>query len=302
VLAGPPNCDAKGNLYLKTTPDGVSAIHKLNSKGERIALFQPKSPGLQIDFSAYFSIGPDGDLYELVYPHEISRYVLVYGMKGNLKSTIKLQPGFAFMPYRLAVFPSGDLLVSGLEYDKDRNNRVMWPFNGIFSQDGTLRKELVLEDDNTIHDMAVYGDMRVISGHNPSSNHAVSWGSAETGPDGNVYLMRRLSPATFYAISADGRVVRRFTVDPGREDFMPFSMHIGGNRIAVLFHQPQTGDEIIKIVDLAGREISTYDESVVNGEQPLGLAFACYASNPERLTFFETTEDNKLELTVARPY
>jgi hypothetical protein len=301
ALAGPPKCDSHGDIYLKTTPDGVSAIHKLDAKGERIALFQPKLPSLQIDFSAYFSIAPNGDLYELVYPHEISRYVLAYGPNGNLKSTIKLQPGFAFLPHRLAVFPSGDFLVSGLEYDKDRDNLVMWPFNGIFSTDGTLRKELVLADDEMIHDMAASGDPRVISPQNPASNHAVSWGAAETGPDGNVYLMRRLSPAIFYAVSAGGEVVRRFTVDPGKEDFMPFTMHLGGDRIAVLFHQPQTREEIIKVVDLKGREIATYDEPVTNGEQALGLAFVCYAQNPERFTFLETAEDNKLEFLIAKP-
>ena len=71
ALAGPPKCDSHGDIYLKTTPDGVSAIHKLNAKGERVALFQPKSPSLQIDFSAYFSIAPNSDLYELVYAREI---------------------------------------------------------------------------------------------------------------------------------------------------------------------------------------------------------------------------------------
>lgn len=301
ALAGPPNCDAEGNLYLKTTPDGINAIHKLDANGRRIALFQPRSAGLQIDFSAYFSIAPDGDVYELVYPHEISRYVLVYDARGTLKSTIKLQPGFAFMPYRLAVFPSGDLFVTGMEYDKDRNNRVMWPFNGVFSNDGLLRKELVLEDDEMIHSMGASGDPRVTSAGNPSSNHAVTWGAAETGPDGNVYLMRRLSPAIFYAVSVGGKVVRRFTVDPGKEDFMPFTMHLAGDRIAVLFHEPQTGEEIIKVVDLKGREIATYDEPVVNGEQPLGLAFVCYGHNPERFTFLETADDDRLKLLIAKP-
>jgi len=176
----------------------------------------------------------------------------------------------------------------------------MWPFNGIFSSDGTLRKELVLEDDEMIHDLAESGDARVTSAQNPSSNHAVSWGAAETGSDGNVYLMRRLSPAIFYAISPGGTIVERFTVDPGQPDFMPFTMHIAGNRIAVLFHQPQTGDEVIKVVDLKGREIETYYQPANNGEQPLGLALVCYTNNPERFTFFET-DDNRLELTIAKP-
>ena len=47
-----------------------------------------------------------------------------------------MQPGFPFSPSKIAVFQNGDLLVTGLEYDKDRNNKTMWPFPGIFSSDG----------------------------------------------------------------------------------------------------------------------------------------------------------------------
>ena len=115
----------------------------------------------------------------------------------------------------MAVFPSGNLLISGLEYDHDRKNSVMWPFTGIFGSDGALLKEVKLEDDDAIHDMALSGDQRVSSFTNPSANHAVEFSKMEAGADGNIFLMRWLTPAIFYAISPGGAVVRRFTVDPG---------------------------------------------------------------------------------------
>jgi hypothetical protein len=88
------------------------------------------------------------------------------------------------------LFPSGDLLVSGLRYDRDKNNHVMWPFTGIFSSDGTLLKEVTLEDDDDIRNLAASGDARVSSTTNPYGNHAVEFGQSEAADDGNIYLIR----------------------------------------------------------------------------------------------------------------
>ena len=293
-------CDAKNNLYFMTAPDGVRGIHKLNASGERIGLFLPDSPGVKIDFPQSFSITPDGYVYQLIHAHEATRYVFVYRPDGTLKSTISLQAGSAFDPHVLAVFPSGDFLVSGLEYAKGRDDPIMWPFSRIFSADGTVRRELKLRDDEQIHDLAAAGDPRVTPADRPSSNRAVSGGTAESGPDGNVYLMRRLSPAIIYAISPGGEV-RRFTVDPGQPDLMPVGMHVGGDRIAVLFWHPQTGEETLKVIDLRGHQVASYEEPTVNGAGQLGLAFACYARNPDRFTFLETGNEHRLRLLTATP-
>jgi hypothetical protein len=44
----------------------------------------------------------------------------------------------------------------------------------------------------------------------------------------------------------------------------------------------------MKIVDLAGHEIATYDQARVDGKpksDSLGSAFACDTANPQRFTF-----------------
>ena len=78
-------------------------------------------------------------------------------------------------------------------------------------------------------------------------------------------------------------------------------MHIAGNRIAVAFFQPQTMEQRIKIVDLEGHEIATYDELRINGKPKylLGIAFACYTENPQRFIFLTTGNDNRLNLQTA---
>src|ERR1700683_235917 len=293
-------CDSDGNLYLRGEPDGVPGIVKLNAKGERLAVFQPKSADLKVDRGGAFSVAPDGDVYQLIWAREISRYVFVYRPDGTIRSEIKLQPGFAFSPNRVAAFPSGGLLVSAVERDHDPNNPVMWPFEGIFSSSGTLLKELTLEDDDKLRDMATSGDKRVVLPTDPSSNLAFAAGFAETGPDGNVYLMRRTSPAIFYAISPGGSV-RRFVFDPGESDFMPSRIQMSGGKIAILFRKELTMDEFLSVVDLKGHEIATYSEPVIAGRHALGPAFVCYADNPERFIFLTTTEDHKLGLVIAKP-
>jgi hypothetical protein len=296
----PLTCDNDGNLYLQSEHFGVSGIRKLNAKGERTALFQPNAnPDLKIDGVGYFALSPSGELYQFVFPHEMARYVMVYKSDGSYKSVIKLQPGFPWIPSSLAAFPSGNLLVSGLEFDRDAKNGVMWPFTGIFSSDGTLLKEVKLEDDDAFRDLAASGDARVTSGTNPQANHAVEFGQMQAADDGNVYLMRWITPTIFYAISPGGEVIRRFVVDPGDESYRPSAMHVAGNRIAVLFFQPQSMEERMKIVDLEGHEIATYDELREKGKPILGLAFACYTENPQRFTFLTTGDGERLNLQTV---
>jgi hypothetical protein len=297
-------CDSDGNIYLLTDAAAVSAIHKLNARGDRVALFDASlNPDLKIDVAAYFALDVDwGSVYQLVYPHEIGRYVFVYGSDGSFKSAVRLQPGFAFMPNKLAVFPSGQFLISGLEYDADKT-AAMWPFTGIFAADGRLLKEIELEDDKTLHDMAASGDTRVSSASNPQGNRAVSNGQVQIGSDGNAYLMRWTNPAIFYVISPGGEVVRRFTVDPGESGSWPFTMQLYKNRIAVLFGELQTGDTIVKVTNLEGQDVVTYQVPTAGLETTSGLtvALACYTENPTRFVFVGANDAGKLQLLTAEP-
>ena len=299
----PMKCDGDGNLYFQSNP-ALPAIHKLNPKGERLALFSPTAnPDLKIDFSMAFAVAPGGDLYELVFPHEITRYVFAYKADGRLAATVKLEPGFAWSPHRLAVFPDGNLLVSGSEYDKDPL-APRWPFTGIFASDGRLLKEVKLKADNTLHEMAVTGDARVAVTGNTTANRAVDLSELEVGGDGNAYLMRWTNPALFYVISAGGEVVREFAVDPGDSAYRPGAMHVTQNRIAILFWDKQNDDRLMKIVDLEGHDLATYEELRANGRpvnEPIGAVFACYTLNPERFTFFGSDDNGRVQLWIAAP-
>jgi len=301
----PLRCDGEGNFYLREDAQARSPIHKLNAKGENLAVFDATSnPNFKVDVAGYFAPDPDGgDLYEIVFPHEITRYVFIYKSDGSFKSAIKLQPGFPFNANQLAVFPTGQLLIAGQEYDADRT-AAMWPFTGIFAADGRLLKELELEDDKTLHDMAASGDTRVAVPGAPHANRAIGGGQVEVAADGNAYLMRRTNPVIFYAISPGGEVVRRFTIDPGDSRTLPDHMHVYKDRIAVWFWKTPSSDQMMEVVDLEGHHIATYDAPNPDPKatsRSLGAAFACYTENPARFVFLGATDDDRLQLVIAEP-
>jgi len=301
----PVRCDSDGDLHLPVEIVERPVIQKLSPKGERKALFEASNgPDVKVSAAAWYAIEPGGgDLYQLILStREITGYIFAYKSDGSFKSAVKLQAGFPFSPSRLAVFPSGQFLVAGEEYDADRK-AMKWPFTGIFAADGTLLKELKLEDDEVLHDMAASGDWRVTLPTNSQSNLAIDYGSLEMGDDGNAYLMRWTNPTIFYAISPGGEVVRRFTVDPGDTGFRPAAFHMTKGRIAVFYMDRQTGDRLMKIVGSDGQDIATYvaprSDIKKNGE--IGTSFACYTEDPTRFTFLGADDNRKLQFLIAEP-
>jgi hypothetical protein len=304
--AEPLRCDVDGNFYLRVQLDVEPAIRKFNAAGIQKALFRPSLISeLNVRFTSYFSVREGGEVDQLVFPSKSEdSYVVTFKSDGTYKSKAKLQPGFNFRPFQLATFPSGQWLVAGLRNDENPTVHVKWPFTGIFSEDGTLLKEVMLSDDKQIHKRAAGGDPAVVPKGRHYGNTTIELGAAAAARDGNIYVMRRFSQAIIYAISASGDVVRRFSVDPGNHDFHPVSMQVAGDRIAVLFFKSRADnvalpeDLILKVVDLEGHSTATYDQI---GKAGVGIAFICYVPAREEFTFVITTKDKFLGFVIAKP-
>jgi hypothetical protein len=78
-------------------------------------------------------------------------------------------------------------------------------------------------------------------------------------------------------------------------------MHVSGNRIAVVFFQPQSRETRMKVVDLQGQEIGTVKVEGKPKPKPIGEAFACYTAYPGRFVFLSAGDDNNLQFLVAEP-
>jgi hypothetical protein len=303
-FAMPIECDLDGNIYLKTDNDGISSIHKLTPKGERAAAFMASAcPDIRVQVGGFFTVGLDNRVYQVAFPEdEPKRYVLVFNPDGSCHSKIKLDVALWFIPYQIATYPSGTMLITGLRSSADPEVQATWPYTALFSSSGSLLKAIDLEDDAELHKHAAAGDPKYSSPTNPSGNTAIARGVMQVARDGNVYLMRRVSPALIYGISEGGAVVRKITVDPGESDLMPSEMHIAGNRIAILFRNVRTNLTLLKVVDLEGKPIAEYAEPINNGKHILGAGFACYSYPPrDTFTFLATLEDRKLGFRIVEP-
>lgn len=294
-------CDDDGNIYLGNDNAG-GPIRKLNAKGELVNLFDLNAdPEVQVYGDGPYALSPDGELYAWVGNGKDGYYyALVFGTDGKYKRKIKLDPGFPWAPGPFAVFANGSLLMTGQEYDRDVR-RPMFPFTGIFRSDGRLLKEVSLEDDGRIHKMAEARDPKLTSAAVPDSNRAVAWGHVKPAKDGNLYIMRWLSPAVIYVVSPGAEVVRRLSVDPGSPRLMPVTMHISGNRIAILFRDEGSKEQIMKVVDLNGEEFATYLASGGDEKAQPGPAFACYLGATGRFLFLSADEEHRVLFRIVEP-
>jgi len=130
-------------------------------------------------------------------------------------------------------------------------------------------------------------------------NRAVSSGRARLGDDGNVYLMRRTSPATIYVIASSGDLLRTVSIEPANNGQMPFDMQVAGGRIAVEFSLSCSADHCeganLTVADATtGQKLSDYSE-----DKGIGGVFACYSAKPERFTFLRVGDDNRLQMIQA---
>jgi hypothetical protein len=302
LLVDVPQCDADGNLYLRNDIDFQSPIHKLSLKGEKKADFLASSssdlPQLppQLAHSGAFWVSEDGELYLEIMASMTEHDLLVFGKDGTYKSKVGIDNGSLWHLKKFAVFPSRDFLIAGEKWQKPEQNYA--PFTAIFSSRGTFLKELSLDDDAKIYQYTVAADSEFVP--HPGNNRAIFWGAIARAPDGNIYLMRWLSPAVIYAISAGGEVLRRFTVNPGDARSMPSSMRIAGDSIAIEFRNKDTKKQLFKVVDLEGRDRAIYEWPEFEGK-PLWLSL-CYFQNPVRFVFLDQAKDDIPVLRVAEPH
>jgi hypothetical protein len=285
---GHVRCDEKGNLYLRPYNSEMAISHsvlkgpiqKIDSDGNIVTTYSvsdavPNSSG-GVAGVAFFVSG-DGTLYRIVATNERkpTLYILKFGQDGSVDSAIHLQTDF-FVPYQLAVFKSGELLVSG-----GLGEKQIEAFTGIFDSTGKLiRKISNSEDEESTKKVQVDASLTFQGSGFISS--ALASGDVAPGSDGNMYLMRASSPAVIFAISPAGEVVKTFKVDSGDPQFTAITLRSAPGRLAVSFRRDQSPELFIKVVDFEGNVLAAYH---ANDRRLRAPFVACYV--PPAFTFFE---------------
>ncbi len=247
-----------------------------------------------------YAVRPNGGA-AMVHLDGATKVVDNFGPEGKRESAVRLErPPAPFFPSQIAVFPSGEILLAGMQYHPGYKAST-----AIYDPTGHLVKQFVLDGDAEIERAVEVGDARYTR-YPGGRNNAISQSVAITGDDGFVYLMRATSPATVYVISAAGEVVRKIMVNaPANEALPDFWIRVTKNKLAVKFRSgcdstlyPHSceGTAYTVVDATTGKRLAAYEA----GEDAAG-GTACYAPDPDRfLTFGLALDKHHLEIVEAQ--
>src|SRR5579863_8871489 len=253
TLVGSAKCDDDGNIYARTEHpgddnyDGTKApVQKIKPDGSVVESYKVTDAGTDISAMDFFVSG-DGKVYEDAWTQEGKFvHVLEFSGDGSLKTNIPLDPENSIYPYQIAVFRSGEFLVSGLH-----GLHLQTPITAVFDAKGKLIKNIYEPEDEESRQKAEAGDAAFIS-DSGYGNYYASHGDVALGSDGNAYLLRAVSPALIYVISPKGEAIRKMRIESRDPGWVARTIRPASGRLAVSFAQRGYLDGIIRVVDLEG--------------------------------------------------
>ncbi|MGD0570031.1 MAG: hypothetical protein ABSA78_16640 [Candidatus Sulfotelmatobacter sp.] len=300
-------CDGAGNVYVrrreveKPGQDRAAiAIRKISPEGNLVRTFRVLDafPRYRTD-GAVNIIGrsvfatADGRIFQAAAAPD-GIFVVEFAPDGSVKAKTKLATGPATTPWLLAVFKSGEYLLTATT---GKNN--LTPFTGVFSVDGQLVKRIYEPEDEDALRKASPADWESRPIGTVGGADFVSKGDVAAGSDGNVYLLHgTASPALVYVISAAGEVVRKLRIDAGDSGLLARSIKFYSGRLAVEFDRWFDFDahqNVIKVTDLEGNPIADYRIRPAEANHALYLA----GYGPEGFTFVPYENEDSFYLIKA---
>jgi hypothetical protein len=301
-------CDGAGNVYVRRNefekPGQERAalpIRKISPEGNLVGSFRVLSAftryrtdgGIDVVGRSVFAT-TDGKVFQAAIGND-GVYVVAFAPDGSVKAKTKLATGTATTPWLLAVFKSGEYLLTATT---GMDN--LTPFTAVFSTDGRLVKTIYEPEDEEARKKASPADWSPRPIGTIGGADFVSKGDVAAGSDGNVYLLHgTASAALVYVISPAGEVVRKVRIEAGDPDLLARSIKFYSGRLAVEFDRWfnfDTHKNVIKVTDLEGNAIADYRMRPVEGNHALYLAG--YGS--EGFTFVPYENEDRFYLVKAR--
>jgi hypothetical protein len=278
-------CDADGSVYVPqyvSDNPGLGPIAKFSPSGDLKAKFTLDAPELaeikrKGGTRAYF-VSTSGDLYQIGQiggTYDI--FVIHWDRDGTFRKKTRLDARFD-PSGNLVVFPSGEMLVSGFAAH-DSGEHQNTPLNLLFDQSGRVIKEFRLEEENDAPESSATAREK------QEFMASVHLGEAALGADGNLYMIRRRSPAVVYVISSQGQVLRKLALAPDDLGRPAARLAEHEGRLAVLLYQIDQPETTMVVMDSYGHEIARYDV-----ERGVGRVFACMDKDHFTFVGFEGKE------------
>lgn len=241
-------------------------------------------------------------------------YVLRFKSDGTFDPDSTIELG-ARNPFQVAIFSSGNLLISGTQDDRlygKGEPAVSIPFTEVINQTGDVVKKLTLEGDPKPPKPSD-PDFATKSGEEPAE---ITLGDAVSASDGNVYLARHSIKPTVYVIASDGFLLHTLKlIPPSPTSRQVGGLHYsdaGGGQIAIVYQTfeesavPKGQARERSPVRVQSQVVSIYNaqtgERLADYRLPAGIggALACYT--PGGFTFLGSTPQHQLVLRQAKPY
>ena len=297
-FSGPNNgqvaCDGAGNVYARPVMFGAlpeiaarAPVQQIKTDGTlgRSYRIADASPDLLIPVSGFF-VAANGKVYIVGWSGEPDHlggriYVVAFSAEGSVESVVHIDSRERFSPQSLAVFDSGEMLLSGWQGETGHT-----PYAAVFASDGTLSKKIVQPEDAELAKRADAGEADLMPG--PEYGNVAALGRVIIGSDGNAYLMRRASPVVVYVVSRSGEVVRTLHIDA--TGLRPLDIQSAEGTLAIFFGS-DSGNQALRVVDFSGNQLASLD---IFGGGEGNQSFACYT--PATYSFFASDESGNTYL------
>ncbi len=317
-------CDADANIYVVYSPspaalgqNGISRmgqipVSKIWTGRKQVVQYPlPAIPGYEPASRNSFDVSPRGELYMLIHAHsrdserkrDVDYFIVKYKDDGTVESYEKVRGNEGesrFQPIHLAVFATGEFLLSGTSVGGERE---LGTFAGIFDRDAMFKAPITLGEI-----AAGSGVTSAKASIKPETNLDTNPVSLEsntftvTSPDGNIYILQGTRAPHLYAVSAAGQVVRRFPLRAPAPDLSPSQMATAGvNYLFIDWEHFATGGAgenlgqsgmITVLNPETGQVIAIYR---LPGGQ-VGFTVPACAESPDSFFFLGASKENQLEV------
>jgi hypothetical protein len=185
-FALPTACDEQGRSYVKLVkpaPGMIGSLFRLSGKGAPEAEFDTAGALVNI-----FAVRQNGGV-AMVHLDGATKVVDNFSPDGKRELSVRLErPPTPFFPAQIAVFRSGEILISGPQFHPGYKAST-----AVYDPTGHLVKQFVLDGDAEIERAIETGDAKDTRASQERTK-ILPRSVAITGDDGFVYLMRATSP------------------------------------------------------------------------------------------------------------
>ncbi len=287
-------CDLDGNLYAFLEP-GRGDVIRISADGTKFTTYSLADvPEMATEvggasLAPEFTPGMDGELYIIVRRSnrttgkevnnkpELDFRIVSFDNDGKYRSQFKLES--RFWPTHIAVFSSGDLLLTGSKVLEVQDNSKPVAFAGIFNDRGQLIKEIPMPEGVQY----------------PPFKYVVA-GTAQTARDGNVYVLYNTPHTPIYVLSPAAEIVKTVKLEEQDGEQLVGAKVAAGRLLGVYdqSNKEKPTDLVLRVFDAQTEQIvAEYAASRKFGQ------FACYT--PEVFTFLRRDDLGRVEILRAEP-